>query len=212
MNRRIRETNAIVLRKVPYSDTSLVLNCLTPKFGRLDIIAKGARRIEKKRHPLFDLFNELSFFFIESHSGALHNIKNPEIIQSNLDIANIPENLKFALDSARFIITNTHFNMHTDRLYNSVKKMIYDLSKKKSEGEWFTFTKLVYLDEQGFLPQFYQSDSAKFANLLSQIFRFCESENEEKPKLSANYVLKLDQWVNKICSSHNLLDYEIKEK
>ena len=82
--------------------------------------------------------------------------------------------------------------------------MIRDLSENKSCEEWNVFIKLIYLDEQGFLPQSTQLYSAKFAKLLSDIFEYCEYDNMEKPKLSQNYIVKLNDWTNKICEAHDL--------
>jgi DNA repair protein RecO (recombination protein O) len=50
----IRQTEAIVLRARPFSDTSLVLTLYSQAFGRIGLMAKGVRTTKgRQRHALF---------------------------------------------------------------------------------------------------------------------------------------------------------------
>ncbi|HRR28232.1 MAG TPA: DNA repair protein RecO [Victivallales bacterium] len=202
---RIHETQAIVLRKVPYSESSLIISCLTPDYGRLDLMVKGARRIQKKKYPEFDIFNELQVFFVESLSGNIHNINSSELVNSGINIANNPQNFKKALSIVKFILNNTHFNMRTSRLYLALRKMIADMSINIVFNEWELFIKLTYLSEEGFLPKFDNDEKfAKFADFLTKLNAYCEDKNVEKPQLTENYIEKLIKWVDNICISHSI--------
>jgi len=57
------DANIIVLRKTPFSESSLVIASLSAEHGRLDFLARGAMRVEKKRFPELDLFREVNVHF-----------------------------------------------------------------------------------------------------------------------------------------------------
>ncbi|MEQ8766407.1 MAG: DNA repair protein RecO [Planctomycetota bacterium] len=50
----IHKTRAVVLNTYPYSDGSLIVHLATRRFGRLSVIAKGARRPKSKMHTQLD--------------------------------------------------------------------------------------------------------------------------------------------------------------
>ncbi len=53
---RIEFQPAYVLHTRPYRDTSLLLDLLTPDFGRVGAVAKGVRRGKSQRRPLLNPF------------------------------------------------------------------------------------------------------------------------------------------------------------
>ncbi|MGD8177026.1 DNA repair protein RecO [Marinimicrobium sp. ARAG 43.8] len=56
---RIEFQPAYVLHARPYRDTSLLLDLLTPDYGRLGAVAKGVRRGKSQRRPLLNPFQPL---------------------------------------------------------------------------------------------------------------------------------------------------------
>jgi recombinational DNA repair protein (RecF pathway) len=201
-------TQLLILKKVPYGESSLIVNCLSGEFGRVDILVKGARRLGKKKFPEIDIFNEISISFRESQTGTLHTMINSELLSSAIDMANFPNNLGSAINCAGFIIANTHFNMHTSRLYMALKKMISDFSEREFDGAWRSFIRLIYLDEQGFLPRYEDNPAfANFANLIKNIIEYCEGRSNFRPPLSERYILKLQRWTASACRIHAISDY-----
>ena len=59
----IASSVGLILRTRPLTETSLIVNWLTPEFGRLATVAKGARRARSPFRGLLDLFYlcDLSF-------------------------------------------------------------------------------------------------------------------------------------------------------
>ena len=58
-----KQNEAVVLRKVDYSETSLIVTVLTPDFGRMALLAKGARRKCSPVVPALDTFNRVDLTF-----------------------------------------------------------------------------------------------------------------------------------------------------
>ncbi len=67
----IEKTDAIVLRAVPWSETSLVVTLWTAKFGKISAIAKGARRLKSPFESALDLLSFSSVVFIAKTGDTL---------------------------------------------------------------------------------------------------------------------------------------------
>lgn len=65
------QTEAIILRSFPWSETSLVVNMFTRDFGKLAMVAKGARRPKGPFEAALDLLSRCRIVFISKSSDAL---------------------------------------------------------------------------------------------------------------------------------------------
>ncbi len=78
----IETARGIVLSKVVFSDTSLIITALTPNQGLLKLIGKGFRKPPKKasssREPI-ESFSEMEFTYYRS-SGEMHHLRESSII------------------------------------------------------------------------------------------------------------------------------------
>lgn len=76
----IRKTQAIVLRRFPIRETSIVAVFLTPDFGRLHGILKGIRANPKKFASMVDILTLNEIVFYESRSSSLHLVSQATLI------------------------------------------------------------------------------------------------------------------------------------
>jgi DNA repair protein RecO (recombination protein O) len=79
---RVESTEAILLRKRKFSDTSLIVSWCTESFGCVQTIAKGARRPKSPFAGKLDLFFEAEISIVRSRKSDLHTLaevvlKNP---------------------------------------------------------------------------------------------------------------------------------------
>jgi DNA repair protein RecO (recombination protein O) len=65
-------TQGLILRTRPLTETSLIVHWLTPDFGRLATVAKGARRPKSPFRGKLDLFYLCDFSFVRSRRSDLH--------------------------------------------------------------------------------------------------------------------------------------------
>src|SRR5216683_912002 len=68
-------TTGLILRTRPLTETSLIIHWLTPDFGRLATVAKGARRPKSPFAGKLDLFYLADFSFQRSRRSELHNLR-----------------------------------------------------------------------------------------------------------------------------------------
>jgi DNA repair protein RecO (recombination protein O) len=68
-------TTAILLRRVKYGDTSLIVTWLTARHGVLKTIAKGARAPKSTFAGRLDLFYEAEISFARSRKSEIHTLR-----------------------------------------------------------------------------------------------------------------------------------------
>ncbi|MBN2461830.1 MAG: recombination protein O N-terminal domain-containing protein, partial [Candidatus Cloacimonetes bacterium] len=81
---RERAIRGIILKKVLYRETSLILDFFSRSEGRVSMLAKGSRG-EKSRHTgLLELLNELEAVVYMNRESSWIIFKSAELIKSHL--------------------------------------------------------------------------------------------------------------------------------
>jgi DNA repair protein RecO (recombination protein O) len=75
----VERSTGLILRTRPLTETSLIVHWLTPEFGRLATVAKGARRPKSPFRGKLDLFYLADFSFSRSRTSELHNLREIEL-------------------------------------------------------------------------------------------------------------------------------------
>src|SRR5437870_10054846 len=70
----IETATGLVLRTRPLTETSLIVQWLTPSLGRIATVAKGARRAKSPFRGKLDLFYLADFSFNRSRRSELHTL------------------------------------------------------------------------------------------------------------------------------------------
>ncbi|MDF1838843.1 MAG: DNA repair protein RecO [Planctomycetota bacterium] len=73
-------TRALLLRRTPFGESSLVVRLLTPDQGRVDLVAKGAYRTTSRFFAVLDWFHTLQVEF-RSKAQGLAPLQNAEWLQ-----------------------------------------------------------------------------------------------------------------------------------
>ena len=76
----IEHSEAIVIRTLDFSETSLVLTLFTREFGKVRGIAKGARQLKNSFDSALDLLTRSSVSFIRKNSDALDLLTEAKLI------------------------------------------------------------------------------------------------------------------------------------
>ncbi len=69
------KSRGLILRVRPLTDSSLIVHWLTPDYGRLSTVAKGARRPQSAFRGKLDLFYDADFAFQFSRRSDLHILR-----------------------------------------------------------------------------------------------------------------------------------------
>ena len=81
----IRRAEGVVIKRGYFSDTSLIVTFYTDRFGKVRLLAKGARRIGSPVRGRLDLFMLSSILFYYGRSD-LHILKECETVESHMGI------------------------------------------------------------------------------------------------------------------------------
>ncbi|HEY5707666.1 MAG TPA: DNA repair protein RecO [Terrimicrobiaceae bacterium] len=75
----MEQASAILLRKTPWSETSLIVTWLTEGFGTMRTVARGARRPKSPFAGTLDLFYGADISFSISNRGDLHTLREASL-------------------------------------------------------------------------------------------------------------------------------------
>jgi DNA repair protein RecO (recombination protein O) len=96
----IHTTDAIVLRQYPYRETSVLVTCLTDRFGKIKGLVKGLRvPMSRHRSPMEALtLNRLVFY--DTRGGSLHLISQCDLLSSYAELTRDVEIMRLAASCA----------------------------------------------------------------------------------------------------------------
>ena len=124
----IERTSALILRKIPHSETSEILTVISPESGKLTLIAKGSQRQKSPFAGILIPFQRLQLDYYFKSTRMIQNLKEASIderfsnIQNNLEhsvVANvlseitlktIPENTDIKDKFSFFLNALRHLN------------------------------------------------------------------------------------------------------
>ncbi len=173
----ILKTDAVVLHKVKYGDTSVIVTLFTKEYGKLSAIVKGGRNPKSKLGMVVDIFNHLQVVFYKKDTRDVQLI-------SSVDLINHFPNLKEELDSIKYAqgvlelvksLTVEHEVNH--KLFNGIVR-IFSLIDESKESAIVLFARffMFFLSELGYQLQ------------LDECFG-CGKKELLKSELSYNYEL-----------------------
>jgi len=76
----IHTTDAIILRQYPYRETSVLVTCLTDRFGKLKGIVKGLRAPQTRYRSAMEPLTLNRLVFYETRTSSLHLISQCELL------------------------------------------------------------------------------------------------------------------------------------
>ena len=92
----IVKTEAIVLSKMNYGDSSSIASLFTEDFGKLSVIVKGARSPKSKYGKIVDPLNYLSVVLYKKESREIQLLSGADIIEHYPDMKNDLDKLGYA--------------------------------------------------------------------------------------------------------------------
>ncbi len=207
------QSEFIVLRKTPYRENALVLSGISPDFGKLEVIAYGAAGSSKPNSfPVADIYRVLSVTLkdndLEQGKNGLLAAKDIELIEDFPDLPRKLDNLKFIGKIGGFLLRNTVFESPLPLVYDALRSLLRILSNNEvwSQREAAIVIKLTFLYENGLLPE-PENMSAEAAGKVMMLYeKIIEGavDAEPLPKLSVDYYLQLDSYLNMLITRNQL--------
>lgn len=155
----IESSQAIVLKRFPYGDTSLIARCFSRDFGKVSLIARGARRKKSTITAHLQPLAFLDIVFYYKRDRDLHTLSKAGFTQT---WSNIPQDVKkISYGMAVLELTDktlTDHDPHPELFENLVGVLsAFDKFNKKLNLV-FWYYELQLLSHLGFRPDLSQTE------------------------------------------------------
>lgn len=163
-------TSGIILRTRPLTDTSLIVQWLTPDLGRIATVAKGARRPKSPFRGQIDLFYSADFSFMRSARSQLHTLREVSLLEAHAVLRQGIERLEQAAYCAKLIEQSTETETPIPVIFEDFTKLIQLLTQHPTRPQNVFAFEVKLLNELGLAPeQTQKSLSPVSAALLEQL-------------------------------------------
>jgi DNA repair protein RecO (recombination protein O) len=150
-------TTGIILRTRPLTETSLIVHWLTPGFGRVATVAKGARRPKSPFAGKLDLFYAADFSFSRSPRSDLHTLREACLRETHGAIREDILKLQQAGYAAAFIESVTEVETPLPEIYELTRAFLKHLCGQTQQPQDIFALELKLLRELGLTPDFTES-------------------------------------------------------
>ncbi len=156
------ETDYIVLRKQEYGERSLIISGISPDYGRLDFMLRGAVGGVKRAYPNVDIFRLLHISFVPGED-SMGRLKSAELIENFDALAQDYPSYETAMWISSFSLLNAMPMLQQPLYSNAVEVALRRLANKKhlSHETILTGVCITFLYESGWLTHALQDDNSK---------------------------------------------------
>jgi len=124
----VEKTRGLILRVLPLTETSLIVDWLTPEFGRISTAAKGARRTNSPFRGKLDLFYLADFSYARSKRSELHTLREVKLIEIHPKLRMDLQALQQASYCARLLVQATEKETPLPELFRLMTQTIVNVS------------------------------------------------------------------------------------
>lgn len=175
--------HGVILRTRPFTETSLIVNWLTPEFGRLSAVAKGARRPKSPFRGKLDLFYEADFSFHRSRRSELHTLREVVLREPNAPLRHELGYLRQASYCAALIEQTTETQTPIAEIYELFLGFLHALPAQPPRPRAIFAFELKLLQALGLSPDL--EDSKLPAETRSLVTALAETDWPLLPDLKA---------------------------
>jgi DNA repair protein RecO (recombination protein O) len=147
----IIKTEAVVLSKMDYRDSSNILSLYTKDFGKISVIHKGARSSKSKKGFTAEPLNHLQIIIYKKDTRELQLLSSIDLISHFPHIKEDLDRLKFSLAILELIKNLTPENETNLRMFNGLIRILF-LMDSSNENPKVTFGRffIFFLKEIGY--------------------------------------------------------------
>jgi DNA repair protein RecO (recombination protein O) len=148
----IESTAGLILRTRPLTETSLIVHWLTPDFGRMATVAKGAHRSKSPFLGKLDLFYLVDFSFSRSRRSDLHNLREVSPRKMHGALRQDVQLLHQAAYAVAFIEQATETETPLPAIYDLMLGFLGHLCERPAKSQTVFAFELKLLHELGLKP------------------------------------------------------------
>jgi DNA repair protein RecO (recombination protein O) len=163
-------TAGSILRTRPLTETSLIVHWLTPDFGRIATVAKGARRPKSPFLGRLDLFYEADFSFSRSRHSDLHILREAVLRETHGAIRGDILKLRQAAYAGAFIEQATETETALPAVFELLRGFLGCLCRQNPAAQLVFAFEIKLLQELGLNPDLQKSNLTAGAKQIVREF------------------------------------------
>jgi len=149
----IVQTPAIILKRFPFGDTSLIAHCFTRDYGKVSIMVRGAQRKKSPRSAYFQPANYLEVLMYYKPMRDLHTLSKVSFIKNWIHFQDDLKRLSYALVTVELVDkTIADYDTHEDLFDELVATLSFFHREEKYFNLCFWYFELRLLKLLGFQP------------------------------------------------------------
>ena len=185
----IINTDAIVLHRMKYKNSSLIARLFTKNEGKISIIVNGASKQKGNLFGVIEPPNVIKLNYYKRKLGSLQTCKEAGFLSSNLPIKKDILKLSIALAVVEILDKTLHENDINSDIYSLAEKTLYTLNNSEINPQlilaFFLLNLIHYL---GFMPELQEQENVtevpkKIKIILAELNSYtmdnlCDMEND----------------------------------
>jgi DNA repair protein RecO (recombination protein O) len=165
-----QNATGLILRTRPLTETSLIVHWLTPDFGRIATVAKGARRPKSPFLGKLDLFYETDFSFSRSRHSDLHILREVGLRELHGAIREDILKLRQAAYAAAFIEQATETETPLPAVFELLRGFLDCLCQQRPTAQLVFAFELKLLRDLGLNPDLRKTNLTAGAKQIVRAF------------------------------------------
>jgi DNA repair protein RecO (recombination protein O) len=186
----------IVLRTRPLTDTSLIVNWLTPDHGRLSTVAKGARGPKSPFRGQIDLFYLCDFSFARSKRSDLHTLREAKAVETHADLRRDMAYVQQLSYCATLIEQTTEAEAPLQKMFEDFSTLTKELPKHPPKAQTMFAFEIKLLNELGLAPDVNETKLSGGAKQLLKQFADSDWPSLFRIKLSKPQVKEIQAFLH----------------
>jgi len=191
-----QRTQGLILRTRPLTETSLIVHWLTPAFGRIATVAKGACRANSPFRGKLDLFFLADFSFSRSRRSELHTLREVSLLGTHKALREQLALLQQASYAAALIEQATETETPLLAVYELMRGLLDHLPKQPPQPQTILAFELKLLNELGLIPDFEKSKLTAGVKRITTTLLQNDLRTASRLKLSEAQVKELRQFLH----------------
>jgi len=192
----IETATGVILRTRPLTETSLIVQWLTPTLGRIATVAKGARRSKSPFRGKLDLFYLADFSFSRSRRSELHTLSEVSLHETHSALRREFGYLRQASYCAALIEQATETETPLPGLFELMMGMLAHLPAQPPDPQTVLAFELKLLAALGLSPMLEQSKLTVGAQRLAEWLTKNDWPGSGRLRSSRGQVTELRQFLH----------------
>lgn len=147
-------TEAVILRSMPYRETSKIVTALTKDHGKLSLIARGARDTKSKYGGALELFNHISVIYYERANRDMFYISDASVIRGFTHIQKDLSRTYIAMAILEMANRVVHGNEEHQGFFELILQTLAGLHEEQRPKNGLLFFLMAMADNLGFTMDF----------------------------------------------------------